>query len=430
MNPKKSFIIAFILFSFSILISCETTSNINPKNVTHNHSLSTNNKNKKDDLLIVDLGDDSNKVYNNQTLVIGLMLPLSGQHYRVGRSLLNSAQLALEKRGKENIIFKIIDTGDEEKLLTELYNVLNEDIDLFVGPIFTNKVNRVSQIIKDEGIPLITLSNNSKLEDDGVYVFGLTLEDEINKLLHFSYKNKLYRYAVIIPKNEYGDRIRNEIEKFKNQDAALKFKYTQYDPNKPDFYAISKKVSNYENRKLNLENKIDQLSKNKSRKAEEELKKLKKMDTYGELDFEALIIFTQNYEELSNLSSILPYYDVDPKKIQYMGNFIWGKKLSLKEPGLQNGYFTSLNIEHKKKFNEEYSIIFHSEPHSLASLTYDLVGLFSAIHTKENHFDIEKLFRINGFIGTSGQFVIEHSGKISREPNIYKIKNQKFILIN
>ena len=41
------------------------------------------------------------------------------------------------------------------------------------------------------------------------------------------------------------------------------------------------------------------------------------MDTYGELDFEALLIFTQSFEELSNLSSILPYYDVDQK------NGIW-----------------------------------------------------------------------------------------------------------
>ena len=89
------------------------------------------------------------------------MLPLSGQHYRIGRSLLNSVQLALEERGDKDIIFKIIDTGDEEKLLPELYNVLSDNIDFFVGPVFTNKVNKVSQIIKKEGIPLITLSNNS-----------------------------------------------------------------------------------------------------------------------------------------------------------------------------------------------------------------------------------------------------------------------------
>ena len=113
-----------------------------------------------------------------------------------------------------------------------------------------------------------------------------------------------------------------------------------------------------------------------------------------------------------------------------MGNFIWGKNLSLKEPGLQNGYFTSLNIENKKKFNEEYLKIFKSESHSLASLTYDLVGLISTIHTDQYHFELEKLLTNNGFIGTSGRFVIKYSGEVSREPIIYRIKNEKFIKIN
>ena len=60
------------------------------------------------------------------------------------------------------------------------------------------------------------------------------------------------------------------------------------------------------------------MEKENSEKAKEELKKLKKLDTYGELNFEALIIFAQNFQEVSNFSSILPYYDVDPKKVQYM----------------------------------------------------------------------------------------------------------------
>ena len=79
------------------------------------------------------------------------------------------------------------------------------------------------------------------------------------------------------------------------------------------------------------------MEKENSEKAKEELKKLKKLDTYGELNFEALIIFAQNFQEVSNFSSILPYYDVDPKKVQYIGSSLWAKNLSLKEPGLDNG---------------------------------------------------------------------------------------------
>ena len=56
------------------------------------------------------------------------------------------------------------------------------------------------------------------------------------------------------------------------------------------------------------------MKKENTEQAKKELKKLERMDTYGELDFEAIIIFAQSFQEVSNFSSILPYYDVDPKK--------------------------------------------------------------------------------------------------------------------
>ena len=48
--------------------------------------------------------------------------------------------------------------------------------------------------------------------------------------------------------------------------------------------------------------------------------------------FEALLIFTQSFEELSNLSSILPYYDVDPDVVQFVGTGVWDDPIFFSEP--------------------------------------------------------------------------------------------------
>ena len=100
------------------------------------------------------------------------MLPLSGKHYQIGKSLLNSAQLAVEKNNKK-IIFTIIDTGDEEQLLSRLYSVLEDDIDIIIGPVFSDKVNQVREVTKNKNIPIVAFSNNSKIQDNRLYVFGL-----------------------------------------------------------------------------------------------------------------------------------------------------------------------------------------------------------------------------------------------------------------
>ena len=358
------------------------------------------------------------------------MLPISGKNYQIGRSLLNSAQLAISKTNNKKIEFSIIDTGNEEEILAKLYELLEQDINIFIGPVFSDKIELIRETINNKNITIISLSNNSKLEDEGLYVFGLTLEDEIDELLNFSYNNNLKKYAVIIPQNEFGMRVKNEFDKFKSNNNLSSFKYTFYETDSPDFYEVSKKISNYEERKLNLERKIQYLENKNTEEAKKELRNLERLDTYGELNFEAIVIFARNFQEVSNFSSILPYYDVDPKKIQYMGNSIWSKNQALKEPGLANGYFTSLNINTRSKFESSYIEIFNTKPHALATLTYDIVGLISKLHLMESNFTIDMLHASQGFIGVDGWFKILPDGKVKRKPRIYKIKNQNFTLLN
>ena len=428
LEHKLPFFIAFA--AFLIFISCEASTNYKSDKVIYNKPLNSDSKNKIKSKTSLETPEKNIVSKNEKTLNVGLMLPLSGKHYHIGQSLLNSAQLAIEKTNNKNLIFKIVDTGNDEELLTQLYNLLEQDVDIFIGPVFSDKVVQVKEIFRNKKIPIISLSNNSQLEDEGLYVFGLTLEDEINEIINFSYKNNIKKYSVIIPMNEFGKRIKKEFDEHNYKNKLLSFKFIFYDTISPDFYEVSKRVSNYEERKLNLENKIQSLEIENSEAAKKELKKLKKMDTYGDLDFEALIIFAQNFREVSSFSSILPYYDVDPKEIQYIGNSMWSKNQALKEPGLTNGYFTSLNMDNNKNFDTDYINIFNSKPHALATLTYDIVGLISRLHTVESKFTLNKLHNSHGFIGIDGWFKILPEGKVLRQPSIYKIKNQKFILLN
>ena len=85
--------------------------------------------------------DDFNQIYKNEKeeidlLNVGLLLPLSGEHYLIGTSLLNSAQLALDKTRPGNIIFHVADTGDPNAVLQNFYNIIQNDLDLIIGQYF------------------------------------------------------------------------------------------------------------------------------------------------------------------------------------------------------------------------------------------------------------------------------------------------------
>ena len=70
--------------------------------------------------------------------------------------------------------------------------------------------------------------------------------------MKFSIKNKLRKYAVILPNNEFGIRVKKEFNKFSSKNDLSSFRIVFYNTKSPDFYKVSKDISNYQERKLNL----------------------------------------------------------------------------------------------------------------------------------------------------------------------------------
>ena len=92
-----------------------------------------------------------------------------------------------------------------------------------------------------------------------------------------------------------------------------------------------------------MEKKLQELENLNTQESKNQYKILKNRDTLGSLNFDSLYIGTENVKHLSMLASILPYYDVDPKEIQYIGNSLWSNNIALKEPALEGGIFPNLN---------------------------------------------------------------------------------------
>ena len=98
MYLKKKFILLIAVFTFIGFISCETPNNHQNKTTTYNKSIKLDNKNINNNSLSSQILNEEKDTAQREFLNIVLMLPLSGNHYQIGKSLLNSAQLAVEKK--------------------------------------------------------------------------------------------------------------------------------------------------------------------------------------------------------------------------------------------------------------------------------------------------------------------------------------------
>ena len=94
---------------------------------------------------------------------------------------------------------------------------------------------------------------------------------------------------------------------------------------------------------------------------------------------------------------------------------------------MKNSYFSSLDLNARKKFEEEYKKIYANNPHSLAALAYDLVGLISSLNIEHKKITKEILHSNLGYLGINGWFRFDESGKVERKPIIFHVGSEKFI---
>jgi len=426
--------IYLILAITIIFYGCETTTTqIKNENIKKTIDFVGNTKSDSiseetyDEEIKTDINNDNEL---NQIINIGLMLPLTGPHYSIGQSLLNASQLALYTSKNSNINFIVKDVGETKNLTKYFYELVNDDVELIVGPVFSEKLKVLNPISRDEKVKLISFSNNIDITSKNLSAFGLSPEDEIEKLFRYCDSKNLKRIKVILPENIYGNKIKDKILNLKRLDLNVDSKFFYYDPKNPDFYEVSKRVANYETRKENLKNEISRLSEFTDEISKAKIKKLKKLDTYGELNFDALLIIVNKFDELISFSSVLPYYDVDPKKIQYLGTSTWNRTAIVKEPSLNGGIFTDIDQDSLEKFINHYEKYFKEKPHELAAFAFDIIGLIAKLQSKDGSLTKLKTIETVSYSGVTGKFRLLNSGGTSRTPEIYKIKNETIVKLN
>ena len=178
-----------------------------------------------------------------------------------------------------------------------------------------------------------------------------------------------------------------------------------------------------ERQKKILKNKNDEISK-------KALKKIERFETIGSLDFTHVIIADYNIR-LLEIVPLLPFYDIDPNKIQFVGTGVWDEDAFFDEPSLQKAIFPGVSKEKRKDFIEKYISAYNAEPIRTSTIMYDLVGLLNYII--ENKLTLGSTFALlndkqQSFEGIDGKFLFENN-LIKRDLNILQIKDGRALLI-
>ena len=359
------------------------------------------------------------KISAEEKIKIGLLVPITGQHSEIGKSIIKSVRLAINKI--DNPLIEILprDTQSNPSITLRKAKELNEiGVKIIIGPVFNKNLIYLDEI-KD--VIFLSLTNKILNNPKNIISTGINSGSQFNTISKFQKINEIEKTIILIPKENYKEEIEKAIQQSKIK--INRIHYYESDPTK--LTNQIEEITKYFQRKQNLENEIKKLEKSNKPNKKGKIENLKKLDTLGKVDFDAIIISDFD-ESLKSITTSLLYTDVSPKDVYFITLNQWFDESLLKETSSQPIYFPSINKENYDYFIKTYHETFNEYPNQLSFLSYDLIGLVYYLIVKNNFVVSKKMFlKKNMFKGKIGVFDIKNN-KINHILNFYKVEDGSF----
>ncbi len=390
---------------------------------------------------------------------VALLLPLSGPHAGLGQGMLNAAQLALFGLADDSFALLPLDTGGTpEGAAAAAVRARDQGARLILGPLFGSSVAAVAPIAQAARIQVVAFSNDRAVAGNGVYVMGFAPEIQTLRVLSHARAAGMQRVVALLPAGPFGDRIAATLQAI-DPTLGLEIKtVARYGATDTDSLTpLVKQIADYDARHKALLEQRKELEKLDDEASKRALKRLEKLDTLGDVDFDGVFL-PQGGPGLRALAPLLRFYDVDPRKVRLLGTVDWNDPAIATEPALYGGWFTAPPPAARQGFEKAYKAAYGSLPPALASLSYDATSLAAVIAQSppppppptgkltvvtaepvppvpapagpQQAFSARALTSPNGFAGADGIFRLLPSGLVERGYAVMEVRPRRIVVLS
>ncbi len=366
------------------------------------------------------------------TVRVGILLPLSGPNAPLGTSMLNAAQMALFDFADSDFELLPHDTaGQPEQASFAAAMVIGDGASLMVGPLLSRSTHAIGPISRAAGIPVVAFSSDSTVAGDGIYSLGFLPRNEVDRVTAFAMSKGLRRFAVLAPSDPYGVAVVDAFNVALSRYGGTIVQTAYYDRSGSNIDAVVKLLADYDERRAALlrerkllDGKEDELSLNA-------LKRLDLLETLGDLPYEALLI-ADGGDRLQQVAALLPFYDIDPQKVQILGTGQLDAQGIGAEPALVGAWFAAPPPQARIKFQQRYEQTYGVRPHRLATLAYDATALAAVLARSGSPYPFapESMLQSSGFAGRDGLFRFAPDGTADRGLAVLQVQPRQNVVID
>lgn len=324
---------------------------------------------------IVDYDVIKKSMGEENALVVGVLLPLTGKASSVGVGMQNAMFIALDDLQNDKLVLKFYDTQSSSEGATEaMSKALSDGAELILGPLMSEEVEGIADKALSADVPIVSYTTSPQVLQKGVYSIGLLNGEQIDRVISYALSQNRTKIALLVPDNNSGLNIlKSALMSSISHDVSL-VKVGFYNPNTVDFTSI-----------------------------------VQEMVTPTPVDFDAVII-ADGGNRLKSMASMFAYNDILYPDVLFLGTSAWDSTNLTKETMLYKGVYPMISKSYGSYFTNKYQNTFGEYPKPVYSFAYDSVLLASALSSKTQDNIDSSITGKNGFIGVNGYFKILPTG--------------------
>ncbi len=352
---------------------------------------------------------------------IGFLAPLSGPNAGIGRALFDAAQLALFDLADDRLLLLPRDTaGQPEKAAAAATQLLAEGAQIIIGPLFSSATSAVAPLAQSRGVRVLSFSTDRAVAGNGVYLLGFTPDQQIARVISYSRSKGMTRFAMLAPDSAYGNAVAQAASEAVLQAGAELARVDRYPGDAADLTPVVRRFA-------------AGLRALPPRPVDPALAPATPATSLPAASGTELpparvdaVLLPEGGARLRALAPLLPFFDIDPRVVKFLGTGLWDEASLGTEPALVGGWYAAPAPEGFADFARRFEQSFGRRPPRLASIAYDATALAGILARQGGAaaFTDPVLTNPDGFAGYDGIFRFRADGIVERGLAVLEVQRR------
>lgn len=394
------------------------------------------------------------------TRKIGMLLPLSGRFGKLGQQMANAAHIAVPDG--HGVMLDIHDTDAPGQTAEAAARAAIDQGDrVILGPLTAPQTASAAALTQAAGLPEFAYTSDQAQARPGVWVMGITVEQQVNRLVDAAMGEGRRNFAAFLPDNALGHALGDALAKACSTKGLNSPQVVFHTAANDSIIAGLKTLAAVQTRQDQAAQQAGSPSNAAQPTAAAEPDAINPLGSDASAapkpassqpplptgatapalsgaggaapapatpaapvvlpppPFDALLLGDTGLQ-LATVIEGLKQASVDPHQTRILGPALWSA-FAGKLGALQGGWFAAPDPSSRTDFVQRYRSRYGYAPSVLANVAYDTATMAAVLSQQPDGFSQHSLLRPDGFAGSDGTFVLQGDGTVARGLAVFEI---------